>query len=132
MSVIGLAFAAALLFLVVRYASRNPDKADLGAAVVRVDAEEMAEHIAEEGPRPYPDPYGRRGVYLQHVGDDPKAGWILVDWYPPGENCPLQWNMPRQVFESCSGRTYPPDGSGLTTYPAPVEDGRVVIDLRGG
>lgn len=133
MSLVALAFAAALLFLVVRYASQNPDKANLGSEVVRLDAERTAKRIRETGPYAMQDPRGDRDVYLQHVGDDPATGWVLVLAYPPDGRCAVVWDVKRDLFEApCTKRTYPRDGSGLTTYPAPVEDGRVVIDLRGG
>lgn len=135
MSLIALAFAGALLFLVVQYASKNPDAANLGSEVIKLDAERTAKQVAETGPYALQDPSGDRDVYLQHVGDDPEAGWVLVLAYPPGEadkKCAVVWDVERDRFEApCSKRTYPPDGSGLTTYPAPVEEGRVVIDLRG-
>lgn len=136
MSLVAVAFAGAVLFLVVQYASKNPDTANLGSEVVKLDAKRTAERIEETGPYPLQDPVGDRDVYLQHVGNDPETGWVLVLAYPPGEahkKCAVVWDVERDRFEApCSKRTYPPDGSGLTTYPAPVENGRVVIDLRGG
>lgn len=133
LSLTAVAFAAVVLFMVVQYASRNPDAANLGSEVVTVNAEVMAERIAETGPRAYQDPRGDRDVYLQHTGDDPEKGWVLVLAYPPDANCAVLWDVKRDVFEApCTGRTYPPDGTGLTTFPAPVQDGKVVIDLRGG
>jgi hypothetical protein len=135
MAAVAAAFAVLVMFLVVRYASQNPDRANLGAEVVRLDAERTAARIRETGPYPMQDPVGDRDVYLQHTGDDPGRGWVLVHAYPPGEaekKCALVWDVERDLFEApCSKRTYPADGSGLTTYPAPVVDGRVVIDLRG-
>lgn len=132
MSLATIAFAALLLFVVVRYVSRNPDVANLGADVIRLDADRTAERIEETGPYPLQDPHGDRDVYLQHVGDDPQQGWVLVLARSPNEPCTVLWDVERDVFEApCSDRTYPPDGDGLTTFPAPVENGRVVIDLRG-
>ena len=136
MTLIAVAFAGTLLFLVVQYASKNPGTANLGSSVVKLDAERTAKRIEETGPYPLQDPRGDRDVYLQHVGDDPATGWVLVLAYPPDEpdkRCAVVWDVERDLFEApCSKRTYPADGSGLTTYPAPVTDGRVVIDLRGG
>lgn len=128
--------AAALLFLVVRYASRNPDQADLGSEVIRLRASRLAGTIDRSGPLAMQDPRGDRDVFLQHTGDDPEKGWLLVLAYPPGREgearCALSWDGRQERFRSpCEKRTYPPDGEGLTTFPAPVEDGRVVIDLRG-
>lgn len=135
LSVVALAFAAGLVFLVVRYASNNPESANLGSEVVRLDAERTAKRIDETGPYPLQDPNGDRDVYLQHVGNDPGTGWVLVLAYPPDEpdkKCAVVWDVEHDRFEApCSKRTYPADGSGLTTYPAPVVEGRVVIDLRG-
>lgn len=132
MSLATVAFAALLLFVVVRYVSRNPDVANLGAEVIRLDADRTAERIEETGPYPMQDPNGDRDVYLQHVGEDPVQGWVLVLARSPNEPCAVLWDVERDVFEApCTKRTYPPDGDGLTTFPAPVENGRVVIDLRG-
>lgn len=134
--VLAVVVAAALLVLVVRYASRNPDEANLGSGVIRLRAERLAQTIDESGPLPMQDPRGDRDVFLQHTGDDHEEGWLLVLAYPPGregeKRCALSWDVRRDVFRSpCEDRTYPPDGAGLTTFPAPVEEGRVVIDLRG-
>lgn len=136
LSLVAVAFAGTLMYLVVQYASENPDSANLGAGAVELDAKRTAERIDETGPYALQDPRGDRDVYLQHVGDDPLTGWVLVLAYPPGEpdkKCAVVWDVKREQFEApCSKRTYPADGSGLTTYPAPVQEGRVVIDLPGG
>jgi hypothetical protein len=131
LSLAAVAVGAGLLFLVVRYASQHPDQANLGNEVIRLDAGRTAKRIRSTGPYPLQDPNGDRDVYLQHVGDDAFRGWVLVLAYPPGERCAVVWDVKREVFQSpCTKRMYPPDGSGLTTYPVPVEGGRVVIDLR--
>lgn len=130
-----LVVAGVLLFLVVQYVSKNPDEANLGAQVIRVRAERMADTIEKSGPLPFQDPSGDRDVYLQHTGEDPEQGWVLVLAYPAGregeKRCAVIWDARREVFRSpCTDSTHPPDGTGLTTFPAPVEDGKVVIDLR--
>ncbi len=135
MTLFALAAAGVLLFLTVQYVSKNPNDANLGAQVIRVRAERMAETIEKTGPLPFQDPSGDRDVYLQHTGDDPEQGWVLVLAYPAGregeEKCAIMWDARREVFRSpCTDSTHPPDGTGLTTFPAPVEDGKVVIDLR--
>lgn len=134
--VLAFVVAAVLLALVVRYASRNPDQANLGDEVIRLRAGRMARTVADTGPLVMQDPKGDRDVFLQHTGDDPENGWLLILAYPPGhegeKRCALAWDARRDRFSSpCENRTYPGDGRGLTTFPAPVEDGRVVIDLRG-
>ncbi len=131
-----IAFAAIVLFTVVRYVSANPDEADLGPQVIRVQAARLAERIDSTGPLPFQDPRGDRDVYLQHTGDDPQNGWTLVLAYPVGregqKRCAITWDNKRRLFRSpCTGSTHPADGTGLTTFPAPVEGGKVVIDLRG-
>ncbi len=135
-SIVALAMAVGLLALVVRYASRHPDQVNLGSEVIRLRAERLARTGEDTGPLLMQDPRGDRDVFLQHAGDDPEHGWLLVLAYPPGregeKRCALAWDARRHVFRSpCEDRTYAADGTGLTTYPAPVEDGRVVIDLRG-
>lgn len=138
MAVVAVAFGLGLMYLVARAVSRNPGSANLGSEVIRLHAERTAERIEETGPYPLQDPHGDRDVYLQHVGRDPLRGWVLVLAYPPGvapgdTRCALTWDVARDLFVApCGGRTFPADGGGLTTFPAPVEEGRVVIDLRGG
>lgn len=134
-ALIALAGAGIVMFLTVRSVSRNPDDANLGAAVIRIRAERMAAEIEDRGPVPFQDPSGDRDVYLQHTGDDAEAGWVLVLAYPPGhegeKQCALTWDARREQFRSpCENKRYPADGTGLTTFPAPVTDGKVVIDLR--
>lgn len=135
MTLAALVAAGVVVFLAVRYVSENPGDANLGAQVIRVRAERMADTIEKTGPLPFQDPRGDRDVYLQHTGDDPEQGWVLVLAYPAGREgekaCAVTWDAEREVFRSpCTGSTHPPDGTGLTTFPAPVENGKVVIDLR--
>ena len=132
---IALAGAGIAMFFTVNFASNNPGEVNLGAEVIRIRAERMAAEIEERGPAPFQDPVGDRDVYLQHTGDDPEKGWVLVLAYPPGyereEDCALSWDARREQFRSpCEDKSYPADGAGLTTFPAPVTDGKVVIDLR--
>jgi hypothetical protein len=128
--------AGIVVFTTVNFVSENPGEANLGAKVIRIRAERMAAEIAERGPAPFQDPVGDRDVFLQHTGDDPETGWVLVLAYPPGHEgekaCALTWDAARDQFRSpCEeGRRYPADGAGLITFPAPVTDGKVVIDLR--
>jgi hypothetical protein len=134
-TLIALTGAAIVVFLTVRSVSRNPGDANLGAEVIRIRAERMAAEIAERGPAPFQDPHGDRDVYLQHTGDNPDAGWVLVLAYPRGhedeKRCALAWDARRKQFRSpCEKKSYSADGAGLTTFPAPVKEGKVVIDLR--
>ena len=129
-----LALAAVLLFMVVQYVSDHPGQANLGKGRIELNAKRTAERIEETGPYPLEDPNDSRNrdVYLQHTGSDPERGWVLILAHGP-DGCAVLWDVKRDLFEApCTKRTYPPDGTGLTTYPAPVENGKVIIDLRGG
>lgn len=128
------AVAVVLLYVVVRFAAQNPDQANLGSREFRFQAESLAEEIAEDGPFLLKDPLDRgREVYVQHVGDDPDRGWTAVLAYAsrPSLECLLTWDAPHRLFrDPCSGRTFPADGTGLTTFPTTLEDGEVTVDLR--
>jgi hypothetical protein len=97
-----------------------------------VEAERTAERIAEDGPIIFGDPAkGERPIYLQHIGDEPDEGWVAFDAIAPGCDESLTWDAEEEVFvDPCTDETYPPDGEGLTTYPAEVEDGKVIVDLN--
>ena len=136
-TLVALAVAGALMVLVVRFASENPEKANLGSPVLRFDAERLAREVEERGPALYKDPLTSRPgreIYVQHLGDDPEQGWLAIRAYAspvPTLECLLRWDgAGRRFVDPCSQRTYPPDGQGLTTYPATVADGRVSVDLR--
>ncbi|HSH60528.1 MAG TPA: hypothetical protein VK988_13005 [Acidimicrobiales bacterium] len=134
-SVVALAFAAVLLFLVVRFASRNPEQVNLGPRVFRVgSAARLAREVERRGPFLFKDPLNReREVYIQHLGQDPDAGWSGIRAYASRETieCLLRWEPASGRFvDPCTSQTYPADGAGLTTYPAQVERGVVSVDLR--
>jgi hypothetical protein len=134
-SLTALAFAAGLLFLVVRYASRNPEQVNLGPKVFRVgSATRLARAVEEGGPFLFKDPLNReREVFVQHLGEDPNAGWSAIRAYASREtlDCLLRWERdPKRFVDPCTSRSYPADGAGLTIYPAQVERGVVSVDLR--
>lgn len=142
-SLAGVAAAAVLTFLVVRFASQRPDEVNLGDKVFKFDARRLARDIeGQREPLLFKDPLTSRPgreVYVQHLGDDPKKGWVTLDAYAPGQRreiaCILDWQPDtRQFRDPCSEsqQTFPEDGSGLRTYPTRVEeDGKaVVVDLR--
>lgn len=133
-TVLALALAALLVAVAVRFAARNPEKANLGAAVLSVDADRLAGEVAKRGPVLFKDPLNRdREIFLQHLGGDPEAGWVAVRAYASrvSVDCLLSWNATRRQFvDPCTKRSYPADGEGLTTYPAPAAGGVVRIDLR--
>ncbi|MDP8976145.1 MAG: hypothetical protein M3N28_07265 [Actinomycetota bacterium] len=134
-SVVGLAFAVVLLFLVVRFASRNPEQVNLGPRVFRVGSTtRLAREVDERGPFLFKDPLNReREVYIQHLGEDPEAGWSGIRAYASRESieCLLRWEADQRRFvDPCTSQSYPADGAGLTTYPARVDRGVVSVDLR--
>ena len=128
------AVAVVLVYLVVRFAAQNPDDANLGDREFRFQAESLAEEIADNGPFLLKDPLNRgREVYVQHLGDDPGQGWTAVLAYAsrPRVECLLAWDAGRRLFrDPCTGRTFPADGRGLTSFPATVKGGEVTFDLR--
>ena len=141
-SVAGVVVASLLTWLVVDYAAERPDQVNLGDDTFEVgDAERLAKRIDEQGvPFLFKDPLSSkpgRELYVQHTGDDPEEGWVAIEAYAPGSprelRCILEWDADAGEFvDRCSRerRRFPADGEGLRTYPAVVEDGEVVVDLR--
>ncbi len=133
-SLLALAFASVLVFVVVRFASKNPEQVNLGPSVFRFRATRLAREVDERGPFLLKDPLNRgREVYVQHIGDDAQVGWVAVGAYAsrPSIDCLLRWDAQAQQFvDPCTGQRYPASGQGLTTYPARVEEGMVSVDLR--
>ncbi|MGH9156192.1 MAG: hypothetical protein ACRD1K_10255 [Acidimicrobiales bacterium] len=133
-SVVAAVVAAVLMFAVVRFAADNPDKANLGSPVLRLGAGRLAAEIADGGPVLFQDPLDRhREVFVQHLGDDVDRGWSAIGAYGStvSAECLLRWDGSGQRFvDPCTGAAFPPDGAGLTTYPATVSDGTVSVDLR--
>ena len=136
---VGAVVAATLLVaIVVQVQSTNPDSVGAGAgggtrsAVFDAgNAERGAADIARQGPRLFPDPQGRsRDIYVQHLGG---TDWLAFEARAPGapRQCTLRWeHEARRFVDPCDGQIYPPDGAGLVTFPARVDDdGRVIVDL---
>ena len=51
---------------------------------------------------------------MNHLGG---SSWAAFDVHPPGESkrCTVHWQpQPRTLRDSCGGRTFPADGTGLT------------------
>jgi hypothetical protein len=134
---VAVAVAAGMVWLVVRFASQNPDKANLGDPVFQVGrASRLAEEVDDRGPFLFQDPLsaGRgRNLYIQHLGDDPDEGWSAIEARLPDDPaCAVEWDRARGEFVDCRDGRHPADGGGLTTYRGTVDDGQVSVDLRTG
>ena len=134
---IGAVLAAALLFAIVARAmtttnmASTDDGARREAAFDVGPAEQRAAAVARDGPLLFPDPRGgSRDIYVQHLGD---KDWVAFEARASGapRQCVLRWEeRARHFVDPCDGRIFPPDGSGLVTFPARVDDDdRVIVDL---
>ena len=78
-------------------------------------------------------PARSRDVYVQHLGDDEEAGWLVFSARAPGQDdraCSLRWIDEDEEFEDpCTDERYPADGEGLTRYPVEVRDGSLYADF---
>jgi hypothetical protein len=137
--VAGVLSAVILVVFVLWVTSHNGNKVDfrLGDEQFQdIAADGMAKRIADEGPVLFPDVSANRSrdIYVQHLGTDPKKGWLAFDAREAGEprNCYLEWKSDRQVFvDRCDGSEVAADGAGLRQYSAVVNaDGKVVIDFN--
>jgi hypothetical protein len=98
--------------------------------------ERLAAEIAERGPIFYGDVSGRkdRDIILQHLGDDPDAGWsaFLAAPIDKARDCTWQWQPDEELFRAkCDeSLTAPADGAGLPQFPVTIADGRIDVDLN--
>lgn len=140
-SLLGLVTAVALVWLIVQVASANPEKVKLGDDVFALaNAKRLAGQIRDQdAPLLLKDPRSvqpGREIFVHHLGDDPKTGWLALEAYTPGGprevRCILTWDGAADIFrDPCSSATYPATGTGLVGYPARVNaDGVVEIDFR--
>lgn len=109
----------------------------------------ISEEIDDRGPILYSDVAGRsRDLILQHLGDDPEAGWLAFEARPLGQprDCFFQWNDDAQRFDlvtivddvTCAAVTMDARGNLSTgemidTYPVAVDDDdNVRVDINFG
>jgi hypothetical protein len=83
---------------------------------------------------PDASPARSRDIYVQHLGDDEREGWLVFSAFAPGQDdrtCFLRWNADTGRFrDPCTEETFPADGDGLTHYPTTVdEDDRLHVDF---
>lgn len=135
----GLAAAVVLVVFVLWVVGSGDKKVEIRLGddtFADLDAVRTAGRIASSGPVIFSDVSGNRtrDIYVQHLGDDPKRGWLAFDARRPGaeRDCYLEWRQVEGHFtDRCDGTIIPADGTGLPQYPATVNDkGKVVIDLN--
>lgn len=128
-AVVALAGAGVLVFGALRLAS-DPEVARAVADETFTvgDAKRLAQVIEDGGPLLFQDPLeqggdGRgRDIYVEHQENDPEKGWSAVEVATAGTGCRLELDRKARRFrQPC------PDN---TRYPAEVEGGVVVVDLR--
>jgi hypothetical protein len=133
---VALVVAIAIGVTLVELSRSGTVKSQLGSTTFLAGrTRDYAPQIASQGPILLPDPLGgARNVYLQHLGPDPRLGWVTIVAVPPGEaaKCVVRWQQSdRRFHDPCSDRTYPADGAGLTRYPSvALPSDRIRIDLR--
>jgi len=135
----GVVTAVILVLFVLWVTSQNGNKVEfrLGDEQFQdITADRMAARIADEGPVLFPDVSANRSrdIYVQHLGGDPKSGWLAFDARKPGASreCFLEWQTDRQLFvDRCDKSEVGADGAGLRQYPAVVnKNGKVVINFN--
>lgn len=135
----GVLTAVVLVLFVLWITSQNGNKVEfrLGDEQFQdITADRMAARIADEGPVLFPDVSANRSrdIYVQHLGGDPKSGWLAFDARKPGASreCFLEWQTDRQLFvDRCDKSEVGADGAGLRQYPAVVNNnGKVVINFN--
>lgn len=127
--------ASAIVFFIVVQLSTGPDaKNNLGDPVFEVG---QATHFVKRVPLLFQalQGAGDRDIYVNHVGADPKKGWIAFDARAAGQprECFLRWSPTAKRFsDPCTKRTYGPDpGPEFTHYGTTVNsNGVVVVDFR--
>jgi hypothetical protein len=90
----------------------------------------LARRISADGGVPilFQDPARfTRPIWLQHLGEDDKTGWLAFDAAVGG--CATTWDKENRQFADCSGRRYPNDGAGLGAYLVTIERDHVIVNL---
>lgn len=102
-------------------------------------AKDRAATIRASGPLLFSDVSGNgqsRPIYLNHLGADPAAGWVVVSAVPPGapDACFVAWDRATRQFRPkamCVPGAFAADGTGLTTYSWKITAAETIeIDLR--
>jgi len=105
----------------------------LGSNLFKIGkAKNQAQIVDHNGPLLFADPLQKgRDIYVNHLGG---GTWVAFDVHPPGESksCTVKWQPSTHVFhDSCSGKDFPADGTGLVRYKTTVDkNGDLVVDLH--
>lgn len=130
-AVAGVVGGVAVFLLVLQVAGPRSTEQAQQAEFEVGSASNLASAVERGGPLLFQDLLGgSRDVLVHHFGGD---DWRAFEAHAPGaaRSCVLEWRAPAQRFaDPCDGRTYPPDGSALTTFPTRVDRGTVVVNLR--
>lgn len=138
-AVASLAAGIGLLLLIVWLTGSGDLQLKIGDDLLEVGAAERFADIIEEDQQPFllASLSRDRPVFLQHLGEDPLAGWSAFDARSPSdpEGCEtgLIWEIGNQIFrDTCSpSDTYAPDGAGLLQYTTRLDlDGTLFVDLN--
>lgn len=140
LTAVGLAIGGVLAaivvgFIMLRLARGGDVQVRLGSDTFNAGkVSRMAPAIAKGGPALFSDVAGgTRDLIVSHIGDDPQKGWVAFSARAPGaaRSCYLEWKPERRLLvDTCSGATYPSDGSGLEQFPVSIRDGDVVVDIN--
>ena len=95
----------------------------------------ISAEIADRGPILFPDVAdGSLDIILQHVGDDPDAGWLAFEARRAGQirDCFFRWQPASALFvNSCDpDDTVDAEGTGLRHFDVAVVDGDVRVDIN--
>ena len=127
--------ASGLIFVLVIKLSSSPDaKNNLGDPTFQLgEATDMATEVSQRGPLLFQAPQGggTRDIYVNHLGSDPKTGWVAFQAYAKERRCSL---LPRGrgFVDPCTKHAYGPDpGADFTHFKVTVEsNGRLEVDFR--
>ena len=127
----GVAAGFLIFLLVLAIAGPRSTRQSAGATFKVGPAKRLAPTVARDGPLLFQDLLNRsRDIYVQFLGND---DWRAFEAHAPDQprRCVLRWRPDdRRFLDPCNGRTYPADGTGLTSYQTRVEpNGLVVVDL---
>jgi hypothetical protein len=107
--------------------STSPQRSQYDAGPAQARAARIA---GDRAPIGFDDPaQNTHPIWLQHLGTDPGQGWFAFDASVNG--CAVQWDRDAQQFVGCDGHRYPPDGTGLRSYPVEVNrSAHVIVTLN--